>query len=491
MAATFPTALQRTSDERWVTLELLAHDGPRGIARIAEEPQQTAVLRLDAGDGYDAHLRALLADPPPDPGPHVALTWPVDLLHDLDGRVRGYTARRTASAGSVPLADLADPARRVQVAPGATRRHLVRVARSTATAVAALHHAGYAGVRTDMVRVDDAARAILVRLDELVPAGGTAAVAEDRARLADLVRRLLAGQPWALGGELGPLLRAGARSGHEAPTAADWFHALRDAEHRLAELRLPAAPAPAPAPAPVGHVRDRARSAPDLEHVGVRAAPASTSASGARRAGGPRPPARPGRRPERGRALRATPVPGRGDPARAATTLATGLVGGVLASVAPFAAFGAVVAALVLGRAVDVGVRKGSRGPHQVLAIVASRLVPFATGGLALGAFILLDLLLLLGLCMAVARLLFDYGPGFTLTWVLQLPEVPGLVRAFAFAVGAAGGLSAGAHLHDRARAVGAAGGRLVVPAVGLAAAVAALLLDAGPVWWPLPLGPA
>ena len=189
----------------------------------------------------------------------------------------------------------------------------------------------------------------------------------------------------------------------------------------------------------------------------------------------------------------------RGRPARSGETFSTGvtratftialalLLGGA-ASVAPFAAFIAAATVVFTRAAVHTGQRKATMGRGQQVAITASRLLPFATGGIALAAFILLDLLLVLGLVMAIAQRVFEYGPGFTLTWILDLPEVPVLVRWFAFVVAGATGLSTGGGVHDSLRA--RTGGRrmLATPAFALAIAVGFVVLDAGVVWWPLPM---
>ena len=155
---------------------------------------------------------------------------------------------------------------------------------------------------------------------------------------------------------------------------------------------------------------------------------------------------------------------------------------------APFAAFIAGATVVFTRAAVDTGQRKATMGRGQQVAITASRLLPFATGGIALAAFILLDLLLVLGLVMAIAQRVFEYGPGFTLTWILDLPEVPVLVRWFAFVVAGATGLSTGGGVHDSLRV--RTGGRrmLATPAFALAIAVGFVVLDAGVVWWPLPM---
>ena len=683
MADPFPTALQRISDERWVTLDVVTRERGRLVARVAEAPDHAAVVRWSADEDYDRHLRQLLASPPPDSGPGIHITWPTDLLHDLDARVVGYLAPRITGRSTFPLADFLDPTRRAEIAPMATRRHQLRVARNIATAVAALHHAGHGRVRGRHLRLDDRARVIVVRSDELVSAADAGIIADDERRLGYLIQRLVGGRPWTSGGQLGVLLARDA--GRSRTSAETWFHALRDAERNLPEQRVSVSPAagddsqaeeriatpsdlasalraaedakrsaastppwartqasgPAASPAAptapsgprkpivirvpdddgidrpspdrpipidsrlsadlpiassprvryVGTNTQRAEDpAPPPRRVGKRAAggdhpttdgetpPTTAMRVGNGAAGGDHPtrdalgpttrtsatsptspvsqtspatsatrapvvepaahraqtlvmPAvepEPNPEPRGRRGLRrattersggamasttATPTPAatpatarpaalkpdvRGRPARSGETFSSGmaratftiafalLLGGA-ASVAPFAAFIAAATVVFTRAAVDTGQRKATMGRGQQVAITASRLLPFATGGIALAAFILLDLLLVLGLVMAIAQRLFEYGPGFTLTWILDLPEVPVLVRWFAFVVAGATGLSIGGGVHDSLKA--RTGGRrmLATPAFALAIAVGLVVLDAGIVWWPLP----
>ncbi len=500
MGDVFPTALQRTSDERWVTLDVVVREDDRTVARIPESPGMAAAIRLDGGEAHDLRLRALLASPPPDAGRGVHISWPVDLLHDLDGRVVGYTSRRHTSGRTFPLAEFVDPARRAEIAPLATRRHLLRVARNVATAVAALHHAGHARIDRSQFRVDDRGRVVVVRVDELVPDAAAGQRTDDERRLANLMVRLLDGQPWPTG-EVTALLATASSPGAPAPPATAWFHALRQAERELPPAPQVARPSPqAPETTAVASrdlasalreartprtepahpgPRDTGSAAPEVGPAPTVPSPPAAAEEGDDPETPPRPPEGPPPRP----ALRHTDL-GAGRPTFA---LAVGLFTGVVASVAPFLVFLAVLASMVLARAVQVALRRSSHGPHQTVAIALSRLVPFATGGIAFGAFILLDLLLVLGLCMALAELLFDYGPGFTLTWIQQLPEVPGLVRAFAFAVAALGGTAVGGPVYDRVRETGRRRA-IALPAVALAVAAGALAFAATVVWWPLPI---
>lgn len=573
MADPFPTALQRISDERWVTLDVVTRQKGRLIAAIEEFPDLAAVVRWAGDEEYGHHLRRLLAATPPAAGPGVHLAWPVDLLHDLDARIVGYVAPRVTGRKTFPLADYLDPAKRAGIAPLATRRHHLRVARNVATAVAALHHAGHGRIRGRHFRVDDRAGVVLVRADELAVDVPPAIITDDERRLSHVIGTLIGGQPYATGGSLGQHLRAMGEKGHEPPTAAEWFHAIREAEQALPREKVATAP---PAETTLA-------TASDLASALRRAKAATTGPSSTESKTTPSTPAHlssgppsgpmkpivirvpstvvepPGGRPSMERPIRppSTPRPGpatstasavvavrkvaatkepepppaqpvtdpspaparaadqpvparqserparpvapwRRKPARSgettaataarlAFTVAFGLALGGIASVAPFAAFLAAVTVMFTRKAVDTGQRKSTMGHHQTAAIALSRLIPFATGGLALAAFILFDLLLVLGLVMAVAERLFEYGPGFTITWVLDLPEVPVLVRWFAFVVAGASGLSTGGGVYETLQE--RSGGRRMIatPAIALALIVGIAVLDAGVMWWPLP----
>ncbi|HUG85231.1 MAG TPA: hypothetical protein VMM13_11740, partial [Euzebya sp.] len=318
MAASFPTALQRTSDERWVTLDVVAREPDRALARIIEAPSQAAVVRLHHGQAYDRHLRALLSTPPPDPGVGVHLSWPVDLLHDLDARAIGYAAPRPQGPHTYALADFVDPTRRAQIAPMATRRHLLRVARNVATATAALHHAGHARIRGRNFRLDDRARVVVVRTDELISDASPTQKADDQRRLAYLVVRLLGGRPWASEGELAALMRRAGDPTLPTAPAEEWFFALRQAERSL-----PKAPTVTIAPA----APERVILGTDLATALRQARRESTSAAPtASRSAAPPPP-----QPSRG----LSPLSAQGGQARQASAGRPPLAGPVPTADAP------------------------------------------------------------------------------------------------------------------------------------------------------------
>lgn len=221
-APVFPPTLQRTSDEQWLSLHVVTREDGRLVARIDGYPRQAAVVRTDGGADYAARLRHLLVTPPPYAGRGIHVAWPVDLLHDLDGEVVGYTARRSPSRHTVPLAEFADP-QHIRWRKQAGPRRTVRVARNVAAAVAALHHAGHSNISSRQFRVDDD-RVVVVRVDDLLTQAHPSQKLHDERRLAGLIVRLLPPDGVA---EESALQRLLIRD-DSTPRARDWYFALRD-----------------------------------------------------------------------------------------------------------------------------------------------------------------------------------------------------------------------------------------------------------------------
>jgi serine/threonine protein kinase len=94
--------------------------------------------------GYNRKLSWMRDHPPDDPTlplGHASLAWPVDLLHDERGQVRGYLMRHIDNA--IPLLEVFNPRRRAQVLPEFDWSYLHRAARNLATALGAVHDRGY------------------------------------------------------------------------------------------------------------------------------------------------------------------------------------------------------------------------------------------------------------------------------------------------------------------------------------------------------------
>jgi serine/threonine protein kinase len=94
--------------------------------------------------GYDRKLGWMRDHPPDDPTlpmGHASLAWPVDLLQDERGRVRGYLMRHIGNA--IPLLEVFNPRRRAQVLPEFDWSYLHRAARNLAAALGAVHDRGY------------------------------------------------------------------------------------------------------------------------------------------------------------------------------------------------------------------------------------------------------------------------------------------------------------------------------------------------------------
>lgn len=221
-------ALQRTSDEQWVTLQPVAREDGRVVALVEAAPQLAAVVRMDGGPEYEDRLRLLLASPPPHGGRGVHVAWPTDLLHDLDGTVVGYLARRHPSRHTLPLAAFADPTRRERITPSVTRRRLLRIARNVTTATAALHHAGHTRISGPQFRIDGLDRAAVIRVDDLQRLAHPSARVHDERRLANLMVRMLGQEGWDTHPGMAGLIAAAGDPGADPATAQEWFFALHD-----------------------------------------------------------------------------------------------------------------------------------------------------------------------------------------------------------------------------------------------------------------------
>lgn len=232
MATRSAHSVQRSSDGSWVTLRPASSQDGRLLCRLDEDPDLTAVLRTQASDAYGAHVAALVASPPPPAPDHVRWTWPVDLLHDARGRYVGYLVEREPAVRTTSLAAFVDPERRAKVAPTATGRHLLLVARNVAVAVAGLHHAGHGRVRGRHMLLDEQTRLIVVRIDEFETPISPERQYDDQWRLGQLLLRLLDGQEWT--GQTVALATAIRRVARGDVLSADkWFYALREAERSM------------------------------------------------------------------------------------------------------------------------------------------------------------------------------------------------------------------------------------------------------------------
>lgn len=232
MATRSAHSVQRSSDRTWVTLRPAASQEGRLLCRLDEDETMTAVLRTQVGDAYGDHIAHLVAHPPYPMPDHVHWTWPVDLLHDAKGNYVGYLVKRTPSIRTTSLAAFVDPARRQAVAPEATGRHLLLVARNVAVAIAALHAAGHGRVRGRHMLLDEQTRLIMVRVDEFESPLTPERQYDDERRLAGLFLRLFGGQGWIdQTVALRTTMKRAARD--EVIPAGKWYRALHEAESAM------------------------------------------------------------------------------------------------------------------------------------------------------------------------------------------------------------------------------------------------------------------
>lgn len=506
-----PGGLQRTSDERWLTLsDAREVASGRWHATIAEEPASVAIVLGHPAAGLRGTLEALLARPVP-AAAGTRVIAPLDLLHDLDAEVVGWVVTGPEPRFEVTLATFLDPGRRAAVAPGSTWRHLLRAARNLAGLTAAVHDAGHAGALPAAgLRVDDRARVTLWRPEALVVDAGDADRLRDWRELARLQRRLLDAP--ATTGALAALLERCDATASRLPSPSEWTRALRAAESALVDcaddplhafdvlapacpwcaaaadgvhaeplVAAPAAPFPpsARAFAESPHPRGRSPNAPadrGVRHVGIRRTlpPAGAFAESPRRPGQPAT-----RRAHDAASGRAGRSPRSRRPDAVMFALAAGVLAGAAASVAPFA----LLVALGVGIPLAAALRDQRRGRGGL-----ARLVPYSAAGVVVAAFVFLDLALVFGLVLAVADRLFDYGPGFHLRFAFEVPQVPGLLRAFAAAFGALAGFAIGTDVYASLRARPNAPRMLATPMLAVATGVTLLAASAPLAWWPFEL---
>ncbi len=136
--------VQTGSGERLTLGDAIARGGEASIHSVVGRPGLVAKRYLRAREGALDKLRHMLVSPPADPTRalgHASIAWPRDLLLDSSGRLVGFTMPLITEA--VSLLTVFNPRRRAQVLPAFDRRYLHRSARNLASALGALHSAGY------------------------------------------------------------------------------------------------------------------------------------------------------------------------------------------------------------------------------------------------------------------------------------------------------------------------------------------------------------
>ncbi len=129
------------------TLDLgpeIARGGEAAIHELQGRPGELAKVYLTARPEMREKLEHMRARPPDDPARdfgHASIAWPRELLFDGKGALAGYAMPRIRDA--LPILEVFNPRRRERLLPGFDRRYLLRTARNLASALEALHEAGY------------------------------------------------------------------------------------------------------------------------------------------------------------------------------------------------------------------------------------------------------------------------------------------------------------------------------------------------------------
>jgi len=156
----------------------LGGGGEADVFEVAQDPALVAkVYAKGKADAVRAaKVAAMAANRPQDPTErlgHCSLAWPVETLHHDDGRFAGFVMPRISSTSHAILR-LYNPRDRRTVLPGFTWRYLLRTASNLASAIDALHRAGYVigDLNESNILVESTALVTIVDCDSMqVPDG--------------------------------------------------------------------------------------------------------------------------------------------------------------------------------------------------------------------------------------------------------------------------------------------------------------------------------
>ncbi len=155
---------------------LLLHDdqklgggGEGEVYRVLNVPSLVAKVYFpNKSSGKEPKLKAMLANPPANPTEsinHTSIAWPEDLLLNAAGKVTGYLMPN--AQGMEKIFGFYVPPDRQQNHLGFTYQHLLNTAKNLASAISALHNAGYVigDVNESNVMVKDTSLVTLIDTD--------------------------------------------------------------------------------------------------------------------------------------------------------------------------------------------------------------------------------------------------------------------------------------------------------------------------------------
>src|SRR5689334_11282348 len=125
---------------------ILGAGGEATVYAVAEDATRVAKIYRAPTGARIAKLRAMLANPPHDPGTVggcPSLAWPSALVLDNYGGTVGFLMPRVDFKTHRPLLDIYNPRARMEQAGDFTWEYLLRTATNLASVVAAIHAQGY------------------------------------------------------------------------------------------------------------------------------------------------------------------------------------------------------------------------------------------------------------------------------------------------------------------------------------------------------------
>ena len=166
------------TESQEITLEgpLLGRGGEASIYTVAGRTDLAAKIYHNPIDEHAGKLAAMLAAPPvppPQPGRHVTLAWPMSRLLELgdEGRVIGYLMPRIENAHLIW--EIYNPGVRREICPHFHHGSLLRTARNLAVLVSTLHECGYVlgDLNESNVLVSTQAQVTLIDVDSFQTPG--------------------------------------------------------------------------------------------------------------------------------------------------------------------------------------------------------------------------------------------------------------------------------------------------------------------------------